>query len=49
MKESHSRKGEETNKIIKGQAKCTPKFYYMHSNILEWASVHYKEKKWSEC
>jgi hypothetical protein len=25
-----------------GQAKCTPNFYYMHSSILEWESVHSK-------
>jgi predicted nicotinamide N-methyase len=40
----------------KGQAKCTPNFYYMHSKILEWESVHSKkngvksgslQKKWS--
>jgi hypothetical protein len=28
-----------------GQAKCTPNFDYMHSNILGWESVHSKKKK----
>jgi hypothetical protein len=29
--------------LRKGQAKCTPNFYYMHSNILEWEDVHSKK------
>jgi hypothetical protein len=33
----------------KGQAKCTPKIYYMQSKILEWASVHSKKNGLNSC
>ena len=26
------------------QAKCTPNFYYMQSNVYKWASVHFTKK-----
>jgi hypothetical protein len=39
------KEGNKPNTVMnyKGQAKCTPYFYYMHSNILEWESVHSKK------